>query len=186
MKLTNKRRFPLTLMVTLLCMTMMYTHSGAAARLSEGQIAPDFRLQDQNSKWHTLSNYCGQWVVLYFYPKDDTPGCTTEACEFRDEIYKFRKNNIKVIGISLDDVESHQEFATKYSLPFTLLSDADKTVANEYNVLKNYGVVKYTARETFIINPAGEIARHYEKVEPKGHSADVLDTIRALSVPVVE
>ncbi|NNF17919.1 MAG: peroxiredoxin [Gammaproteobacteria bacterium] len=153
---------------------------------SEGQIAPDFRLQDQNGKWHELSNYCGQWVALYFYPKNDTPGCTTEACEFRDDIYTFRKNNIKVIGISLDDIESHREFAEKYSLPFTLLSDADKEVARQYDVLKNYGVVKYAARETFLINPEGVIAKHYRKVDPKGHSADVLASIRKLASPAAE
>ncbi|MEM7083542.1 MAG: peroxiredoxin [Pseudomonadota bacterium] len=149
--------------------------------VTEGQVAPAFRLQDQNGKWHELERYCGQWVVLYFYPKDDTPGCTTQACEFRDEIYAFRKNNINILGVSLDDVSSHEEFADKYSLPFSLLSDADKNVANAYGVLKNYGVVKYSARETFLIDPDGKIAKHYRKVEPKGHATDVIDSIKSLA-----
>ncbi len=150
------------------------------------QPAPDFTLKDQNGKSHSLSSYCGQWVAIYFYPKDDTPGCTTQACEFRDDIYKYRKANIKLIGISLDDVESHQEFAAKYSLPFTLLSDRDKEIAKAYGVLKNYGVVKYTARETFLVNPEGVIAKHYKKVDPEGHSEDVLNTIKTLSAPMAK
>jgi peroxiredoxin Q/BCP len=154
--------------------------------VTTGDVAPSFRLQDQNGKWHELEKYCGQWVVLYFYPKDDTPGCTTQACEFRDEIYAFRKNNINILGVSLDDVESHDEFAKKHSLPFTLLSDADKEVATTYGVLKNYGVVKYSARETFLIDPEGRIAKHYLKVEPKGHATDVINSIKALSAQPVE
>ena len=174
----------------LLCVAWVFgtpALAGPDADLSAASAtAPDFELRDQDGKWHRLSNYCGQWVVLYFYPKDDTPGCTTEACEFRDDIYTFRKNNIKVIGISLDDVESHKDFADKYSLPFTLLSDADRNVAEMYGVLKNYGVIKYTARETFLIDPAGKVAKHYKKVEPKGHAAEVLASIRDLSAPTVE
>ncbi len=154
--------------------------------ISTGDMAPSFRLQDQNGKWHELEKYCGQWVVLYFYPKDDTPGCTTQACEFRDEIYAFRKNNINILGVSLDDVSSHEEFARKYSLPFSLLSDSDKEVATTYGVLKNYGVLKYSARETFLIDPEGKIAKHYRKVEPKGHATDVIDSIKALSTEPVD
>jgi len=157
-----------------------------ADSLAIGQSAPEFRLQDQNGKWHDLENYCGQWVVLYFYPKDDTPGCTTQACEFRDEIYAFRKNNINILGVSLDDVKSHDEFAEKYSLPFSLLSDADKKIASAYGVLNNYGVVKFSARETFLIDPEGNIAKHYRKVEPKGHATDVISSIEKLSSSPVE
>ena len=153
----------------------------AAEDISTGQAAPAFRLQDQNSKWHELENYCGQWVVLYFYPKDDTPGCTTQACEFRDEIYAFRKANVNILGVSLDDVDSHEEFAKKYSLPFALLADSNKDIATAYGVLKNYGVVKYSARETFLIDPEGNIAKHYKKVEPKGHATDVINSINKLS-----
>ncbi|MFK8031637.1 MAG: peroxiredoxin [Gammaproteobacteria bacterium] len=152
-----------------------------ADQLATGQVAPGFKLKDQNGKWHELEKYCGQWVVLYFYPKDDTPGCTTQACEFRDEIYAFRKANVNILGVSLDDVDSHEEFARKYSLPFSLLSDSDKAVATTYGVLKNYGVVKYSARETFLIDPEGKIAKHYKKVEPKGHAIDVINSIRKLS-----
>ena len=90
-----------------------------------GQPAPEFKMQDQNGDWRSLSDYRGKWVALYFYPKDDTPGCTTQACAFRDNIFAFRKIDAEIVGISLDDVETHQEFAEKYSLPFTLLSDPD-------------------------------------------------------------
>ncbi len=165
-----------------IALTTLFAASAVSAdSVTTGQPAPDFRLQDQNGKWHDLESYCGQWVVLYFYPKDDTPGCTTQACEFRDEIYAFRKNNINILGVSLDDVASHDEFAEKYSLPFSLLSDADKKIATSYGVLKNYGVVKYSARETFLIDPEGNIAKHYRKVEPKGHATDVIDSIQKLT-----
>ena len=166
----------------LIVLTGLFTSPTAHAdSVATGQTAPGFRLQDQNGNWHNLESYCGQWVVLYFYPKDDTPGCTTQACEFRDEIYAFRKNNINILGVSLDDVETHDEFAEKYSLPFSLLSDANKEIATTYGVLKNYGVVKYSARETFLIDPEGNIAKHYRKVEPKGHATDVINSIRKLS-----
>lgn len=165
-----------------LCAIGLVTPAALADNAVEvGQAAPGFRLQDQNSQWHELEKYCGQWVVLYFYPKDDTPGCTTQACEFRDEIYAFRKARINILGISLDDVESHEAFAAKHTLPFSLLSDGDKQVAEAYGVLKNYGVVKYSARETFLIDPDGNIAKHYKKVNPKGHATDVIQSIRKLS-----
>lgn len=167
-------------------LALMLVTTSQAESPSLNESAPNFNLQDQNGDWHELSSYCGQWVVIYFYPKDDTPGCTTEACEFRDDIYAFRKNNIKLIGISLDDVASHKEFADKHSLPFTLLSDAEKEIAKTYGVLKNYGVVKYTARETFLVNPEGMIAKHYKKVEPEGHAKEVLTAIKSMMASTVE
>ena len=105
------------------------------AEINTGQTAPNFNLQDQNGNWHTLDNYKGQWVVLFFYPKDQTPGCTTEACNFRDNIFEFQKLNTQILGVSLDDIESHQAFSEKYSLPYPILADVNKECATEYGVL---------------------------------------------------
>ena len=103
-----------------------------------GSDAPSFNLQDQNGEWHALGDYRGQWLAVYFYPRDDTPGCTTEACNFRDNIYAFKAIGAAVVGISVDDVESHKEFSDKYKLPFTILADEDGKTAKTYGVLKNY------------------------------------------------
>jgi len=145
-----------------------------------GQPAPAFKLQDQDGKWHSLADYKGKWVAVYFYPKDDTPGCTTQACSFRDNVFAFKKEGAVIVGISVDDVASHKKFAEKHGLPFTLLADADKSVAKSYGVLKNYGVMEVARRDTFIIDPEGRIAKHYESVDPEGHSKVVLEDIKAL------
>ena len=146
-----------------------------------GQPAPAFRLQDQGGKWHALSDYRGKWVAIYFYPKDDTPGCTTQACSFRDNIFAFGKEGAVILGISVDDVASHKAFAEKHGLPFPLLADADKAVSKSYGVLKTYmGVMELARRDTFIVDPQGRIAKHYESVKPEGHSQVVLDDIKAL------
>ena len=146
-----------------------------------GKPAPAFKLQDQTGKWHSLADYKGKWVALYFYPKDDTPGCTTQACGFRDNIFAFNKEGAVILGISVDDVASHKEFAEKHSLPFTLLADSDKAVTKSYGVLKTYmGVMEMARRDTFIIDPQGRIAKHYESVDPEGHSQLVLADIKAL------
>lgn len=151
-----------------------------AATPSVGQPAPAFKLQDQDGKWHSLGDYKGKWVAVYFYPKDDTPGCTTQACSFRDNIFAFNKEGAVILGISVDDVESHKKFAEKHGLPFALLADADKAVAKQYGVLKNYGVAEFARRDTFIIDPEGRVAKHYESVKPDGHSQVVLEDIKAL------
>jgi thioredoxin-dependent peroxiredoxin len=146
-----------------------------------GQPAPAFKLQDQDGKWRTLADYQGKWVALYFYPKDDTPGCTTQACAFRDNVFAFNKEGAVILGISVDDVESHKKFAEKHGLPFTLLADSDKAVSKGYGVLKTYmGVMEMARRDTFIVDPQGRIAKHYESVDPEGHSKVVLDDIKAL------
>jgi len=153
----------------------------AAGTPEVGALAPAFKLQDQAGKWHSLSDYKGHWVALYFYPKDDTPGCTTQACSFRDNVFAFKKENAVILGISVDDVASHKAFAEKHGLPFTLLADPDKAVTKEYGVLKTYmGVMEMARRDTFLIDPDGKVAKHYESVEPEGHSQVVLDDIRAL------
>ncbi len=144
-----------------------------------GSVAPDLKLQDQHGDWHTLEQYKGQWVALYFYPKDATPGCTKEACSFRDSIFAFRERDAVILGISLDDVASHEEFAREHSLPFSLLSDADHEVSEQYGVVRNLGLIKFAKRQTFLIAPDGTIAKHYEKVDPESHSAEILADLSA-------
>jgi peroxiredoxin Q/BCP len=146
-----------------------------------GMPAPAFRLQDQAGTWHNSSDYRGKWLVLYFYPKDDTPGCTTQACEFRDNLFAFNKLDAVVVGVSVDDVASHQAFAEEHSLPFTLLADSTKETAQAYGVLRSVlGLMEIASRETFIIDPEGRVAKHYAAVDPKGHSQAVLKDLRAL------
>lgn len=146
-----------------------------------GSPAPNFRLQDQDGAWHTLEQYRGKWVVLYFYPKDNTPGCTKQACSFRDNSSKFAALNTQVLGVSTDSVESHVKFAEKFSLSFPLLSDPDHAVAEKYGVWKekmNYGK-KYMGlvRTTFIIDEAGKIAKVFNSVKVDGHEEKVLKAL---------
>jgi peroxiredoxin Q/BCP len=152
----------------------------AEADLEVGATAPDFRLQDQAGEWHTLENYKGKWVALYFYPKDDTPGCTKEACAFRDNIFAFEEIGATIIGVSLDDTASHKAFAEKYSLPFTILSDPDGNTAKSYGVLKSMGTMQFAERQSFIIGPDGTIRKHYPKVNAEQHSAEVLADLKAI------
>ena len=172
----SRRTYSLLLAATLALLAGQATADQPAA----GTAAPDFRLQDQKGDWHELSQYQGQWVALYFYPKNDTPGCTTEACNFRDNIFAFRERDAVILGVSLDDVESHKEFAEKYSLPFSLLSDAEGEVAERYGVLRNLGVMKMAKRQSFLIGPDGVIAKHYEDVDPDTHSQEVLADLEHL------
>ena len=153
----------------------------AGEPLMAGSDAPSFNLQDQNGEWHTLEDYRGQWLAIYFYPKDDTPGCTKEACNFRDNIYAFKAIDAVVVGISVDDVESHKKFSDKYKLPFTLLADSDNTTATAYGVLKDYKLLKLASRQSFLIDPEGRIAKHYADVDPDTHTAEVLADITTLS-----
>jgi len=146
-----------------------------------GSDAPSFNLQDQNGDWHTLESYRGQWLAVYFYPKDDTPGCTKEACNFRDNIYAFKAIDAAVVGISVDDVESHKKFSDKYKLPFTLLADSDNTTATAYGVLKDYKLLKLASRQSFLVDPEGKIAKHYGDVDPDTHTEEVLTDIKTLS-----
>ena len=145
-----------------------------------GSDAPSFNLQDQNGDWHKLEDYQGQWLAIYFYPKDDTPGCTKEACNFRDNIYAFKAIDAAVVGISVDDVESHKKFSDKYKLPFTILADENNETTKAYGVLKDYMLIKLASRQSFLIDPEGKIAKHYEKVDPDTHTDEVLADIKAL------
>lgn len=152
----------------------------AAADPAVGTMAPNFRLQDQHDAWISLAEQRGKWLVVYFYPMDETPGCTTEACEFRDNIFAFRKLGVSVLGISVQDVASKKEFAAKHSLPFSVLADADKSVAKSYGVLNLLG---FARRETFVIDPKGRIAKHYPDVDPKTHSRQLLADLQTLVKP---
>ena len=145
-----------------------------------GQKAPAFSLPNQDGKVVRLSDFKGKKVVLYFYPKDDTPGCTTEACNFRDDIFKLRALDAEVLGVSLDSTESHARFAEKYGLPFPLLSDAAGETAGQYGCLTEWRGMTIAARHTFIIDPGGNIAKIYRKVDPDTHSAQVLADLATL------
>ena len=151
-----------------------------AGGVAVGQPAPGFELTDQDGETHTLEDYRDQWVVLYFYPKDDTPGCTTEACEFRDDIFKFRRMGCQVIGVSLDDEASHKAFAEKHGLPFPLLADTEGVAADAYGVKGSFAGMTIAKRQTFLIDPEGRVAKHYEKVDPETHSKQVLADLEAL------
>ena len=138
--------------------------------LKIGDNAPDFTLLDQNNIEHTLSDYIGKKIVVYFYPKDDTPGCTKEACSIRDNINAFEENDITVLGISYDSPKSHKKFAEKYNIPFTLLSDSNKSIAEAYNS-NGFLMAK---RNTFLIDPEGEIFKIYKKVDVTTHTDKIL------------
>jgi peroxiredoxin Q/BCP len=152
----------------------------SAAALSPGDPAPAIALKDQHGKLQQLAQYRGRWVVVYFYPKDDTPGCTTEACQFRDDLPALRALNVQILGVSLDDEASHARFANKYNLPFPLLADTDSAVATAYGALWSAGPIRFARRHTFLIDPEGRIARVYRNVTPKTHSREIQDDIRAL------
>lgn len=151
--------------------------------LEKNIMAPDFELIDENGKSHKLSDYRGTPVLLYFYPKDDTPGCTTEACEFRDDYDQYEKAGVTILGVSPDLPKSHKKFKEKYNLPFTLLSDNDQHHVSEiYDVWgkksmfgREYFGVK---RTSFLINAEGELVEIFENVKPKGHSQQVLSALK--------
>lgn len=165
--------------LTLFVIIMLFS-SSTTAEVKEGKPAPGFELTDQYNKSHKLSDYRGKWVVLYFYPKDDTPGCTTEACNFRDDIFKIRDLNAEVIGVSVDNTKSHAKFADKHGLPFPLLSDGDASVARSYGSAITLGPIKIAKRHTFIIDPAGNIAAVYRDVKPSTHSEEIINNLQSL------
>lgn len=165
-------------------MVVMAPPAFAAGPPAVGDAAPTFTLPDQSGKPVSLGDYRGKWVVLYFYPKDGTPGCTTEACEFRDNVFAFREAGATILGISVDDVASHKKFAADHQLPFTLLADSEKKVAQSYGVLhRMLGLMELARRETFIVDPQGRIAKHYREVDPGSHSKQVLADLKGLRAP---
>ncbi len=161
-----------------------YTYSLMFTIPSTHQSAPEFSLPDQGGHLHSLADFLGQWVVLYFYPKDDTPGCTKEACSFRDGFARFQREGIVVLGVSVDTVKKHAKFAEKYELPFLLLADENKTVVEQYGV---WAKKKFMGREymgilrtTFLIDREGKIRKIYENVKPEDHAEEVLNQVRTL------
>ncbi|NJR64645.1 MAG: thioredoxin-dependent thiol peroxidase [Leptolyngbyaceae cyanobacterium CRU_2_3] len=146
--------------------------------LQPGDLAPDFSLPDGAGNLIKLSDFRGNRVILYFYPRDNTPGCTKEACSFRDAYANYQSHNIQVLGISTDDAKSHTKFSTKYNLPFPLLSDEDGQVSTAY---ESYGLKKFMGKEyvgitrnTFVIDPEGKIEKVYLKVKPESHAVEIL------------
>ena len=166
----------LTAVISIFVWADAYTDTQPAV----GDSAPTFKLQDQNGDWHTLGDYKGKYVVLFFYPKDGTPGCTTEACNFRDNIFAFDDLNTQILGISLDDVDSHKEFSEKYSLPYPILADVEKESAVDYGVLGKFMMMTITKRESFIIDPNGLIVKHYKNVDPDKHTDEVIEELKSL------
>ena len=146
-----------------------------------GETAPDFELRDSGGMPHRLSDYRGKKVVLYFYPKDDTPGCTKEACAFRDDFSLFKNKNVVILGVSADSVESHKRFEQKFQLPFLLLSDPDKSVIEKYGAWQEKSMYGKTfmgvQRSTFVIDEKGRIAKVFPKVTPEGHSRELLEVL---------
>ena len=176
MKNIYLKMLSLTAVISIFVWADAYTDTQPAV----GDSAPTFKLQDQNGDWHTLGDYKGKYVVLFFYPKDGTPGCTTEACNFRDNIFAFDDLNTQILGISLDDVDSHKEFSEKYSLPYPILADVEKESAVDYGVLGKFMMMTITKRESFIIDPEGLIVKHYKNVDPDKHTDEVIEELKSL------
>ncbi len=145
-----------------------------------GQPAPSFTLPDQAGEVKRLSDYQGKWVVLYFYPKDDTPGCTTEACNFRDDIMQIRALGAEVLGVSTDSTRRHEKFATKHKLPYPLLADTEGKVAASYGAIGHFALIKLAKRHSFIIDPQGVLVKIYRDVKPARHSDEIIADLKAL------
>ena len=146
-----------------------------------GSKTPDFNLPNANGELVSLTSLSGGWIVLYFYPRDDSPICTKQACSFRDDMHKLEKLGAKVVGVSIDDGKSHAKFAKKYSLPFSLLSDKDGIVANKYGALTNLGVYKMAKRYTFLIDTNGVLRKTYLSVDTSKHSQQIIDDLIRLT-----
>jgi thioredoxin-dependent peroxiredoxin len=171
----------LVLMVVIVIFMAPRLFSGARANPPHpGSAAPGFTLPSQEGAAVSLKDFLGKWVVLYFYPKDDTPGCTREAHNFQVDQSKYDQRNSVILGVSVDTIDSHKKFCTKQGLNFKLLADGDGTVSQEYGSLKNFGVVKFAERHTFLIDPWGKIAKTYTSVDPGRHSEEVLAALDQL------
>lgn len=202
----------LSLVLMAFAVTALAQAPAPSAKPQVGQMAPAFKLVDQNGKTHSLADYKGKWVVVYFYPKDQTPGCTTEACSFTENVFAFRKAGAQILGISVDDEESHKAFEkalsgapsdqlnatskaaidklseqtkkdiAEHGLPFPLLADSTTETAQAYGVLMKRGNMTMASRDTFLIDPTGKIAKHYDVTPDKldNHSADLLADLAAM------
>ena len=167
-------RILLVLIVVIVAVLLVPRLMSRTAVPAEGRNAPDFTLPSQEGSSVSLKDYRGKWVVLYFYPKDQTPGCSREAHNFQVDQPKYAERNAVVLGVSVDSVDSHKKFCAKEGLNFKLLADTDKKVSDAYGSLNNLLVVKIAARHTFVIDPEGKVAKAYTSVDPLRHSAEVL------------
>jgi len=159
---------------------MFWFFSTNKKSLKAGQSAPDFKLPDQHGKIHALADFRGKWLALYFYPKDDTPGCTKQACAFRDDLHKLTDLGAEVVGVSVDNTNSHAHFAKKYHLQFPLLADNQAEVAMRYHSLINLGLIKFARRNTFLIDPQGNIARIYLSASAARNSNEIITDLKHL------
>jgi peroxiredoxin Q/BCP len=169
----------LVVVIVAVGMSRLFSSPGAAA-LEAGSAAPDFKLASQEGISVSLKDYRGSWVVLYFYPKDQTPGCTREAHNFQIDQPKYVEQHAVVLGVSVDNIDAHKKFCAKEGLNFKLLADTDGKVSRAYDSLTNLGVVKFSARHTFLIDPAGKVAKVYRNVDPARHSEEVLAALEQL------
>jgi len=171
----------LLIVVVIVAIVILRSFSGGrAAAIAPGSAAPEFTLPSQEGASVSLKDYRGSWVVLYFYPKDLTPGCTREAHNFQFDRAKYAERHAIVLGVSVDSAESHKKFCAKEGLNFKLLADTEGKVSNAYGSLTNLGVVKFSARHTFLIDPAGKVAKTYTSVDPARHSEEVLAALDLL------
>ncbi|MDQ3185634.1 MAG: peroxiredoxin [Pseudomonadota bacterium] len=169
----------LGIFATLMIMVLFFgSHVARAEPLKVGQPAPDFNLPDQNRRTHKLADFRGKWLALYFYVKDDTPGCTEQACKFRDDIHQLADLGAQVVGVSVDDTASHANFAKKYNLPFPLLADSKGEIAARYDSLRSGGSL--ALRNTFLIDPEGRIAKIYLSASTSRNSADIIEDLKKL------
>ncbi len=175
--MTNRLLIPALFLVTFVVSTLMAFGSSAP---SVGSMAPEFTLTSQEGTPVSLRDYRGKWVVLYFYPKDFTSGCTIEAHNFQRDQPLYQQKGVIVLGVSVDSADSHKQFCTKEGLNFKLLADTDHRVSSAYGSLTNLGLVKFASRHTFIINPEGKIVKVFTEVNPNEHSAEVLSALGAL------
>jgi thioredoxin-dependent peroxiredoxin len=178
--------FRITLIVILLAIVIILflvprlISGSRAATPSPGAAAPSFTLASQQGAAVSLQDYRGSWIVLYFYPKDQTPGCTREAHNFQVDQFKYAERHAVVLGVSVDSVDSHKKFCAKEGLNFKLLADSDGKVSQAYGSLTNLGLVKFAARHTFLIDPTGKVAKAYTSVDPARHSEEVLAALDQL------
>jgi thioredoxin-dependent peroxiredoxin len=173
-------RMVLLVVVVIVAVLLVPRVLSRSATPAEGSNAPDFSLPSQEGSSVSLKDYRGKWVVLYFYPKDQTPGCTREAHNFQADQTKYAERNAVVLGVSVDSVDSHKKFCAKEGLNFKLLADTDHKVSDSYGSLTNLGLVKFANRHTFLIDPSGKIAKTYTSVDPVKHSTEVLAELDAL------
>lgn len=177
-------QFLLPLLLLLGAAYLLVRWAGRGKAPVPGQPAPAFELLDGAGRPHRLSDHAGRWLVLYFYPRDDTPGCTAEACALRDAYSGFRERDVAVLGVSLDSGASHAAFTTKHRLPFPLLADTGGRVARTYGALWDFGLFRLAKRHTYLVDPAGRLARVYRSVTPSSHANQLLADIDRLRQPI--